>query len=76
MKINSDDLLKWMDEQSYMYAYDGKTKRKFTISLSGEYRVIHGQEIVYEGISMMTAIENFNAIETAPIKSEQPKLDN
>lgn len=74
MKINSDDLLDWMNEHNSMYAYDNKTKKKFTISLSGVYKVNHDREIVYEGISMMTAIEKFNAIESVPV--DVPKLDN
>lgn len=76
MRINSIELIDWMNEHEVLYAYDSRIKKKFYVLFYDVYKVIHGQEIIYEGHSMMTAIEKFNDIASIPIEFEQPKLDN
>lgn len=76
MKLTVIDLLHWKSEYEVLYAHDRVCQKMLIVTLSGNHRVVHGREIIYEGIHDALAIEKFNAINSAPVESEQPKLDN
>lgn len=60
-ELNARDINKWMRDHWYLYASQlygkplGKTLRLW-INGQGRYRVIHGDEILYEGSQMTRAI--------------------
>lgn len=59
-----------------VYALDPTYNKRLMIRVGCTgFRVIHGKEIVYEGIHLPSAIKAFNAI-TKPNPSDIPKLEN
>lgn len=72
-KINLEDVHGFIIWHTFTSSTSENKKLQIKVGET-QFRVLHGQEIVYEGSSECKAVEEYNSITSKPI--DQPKLSN
>jgi hypothetical protein len=76
-KITPEQIIAWKENVWVVFEEDKVYKKKFSVRVGErDYRVTHGDEIIYEGWRLRMATRYYNKINKPPKEEDAPKTSN